>query len=57
MNPEKYVSDLAVAMRIAVSDVELARQMGVAARERARTHFDWMAIAEQTRAIYNLVTS
>jgi glycosyltransferase involved in cell wall biosynthesis len=29
--------------------------MGVAARERARLHFDWMAIAEQTRAIYNLV--
>jgi starch synthase len=56
LNPEKYVADLAEAMRLAVSDVDLARQMGVAARERARLHFDWMAIAEQTRAIYNLVT-
>ncbi|MEG0588365.1 glycogen synthase [Aurantimicrobium sp.] len=46
INPEKYITDLAEAMRVAV----------VAARERARVHFDWMAIADQTRAIYNLVT-
>jgi starch synthase len=56
LDPEKYVSDLAEALRLAVSDPALARQMGVAARERARVHFDWMAIAEQTRAIYDLVT-
>ena len=56
LNPEKYVSDLAEAMREAVSDPARAKQMGVAARERARVHFDWMAIADQTRAIYNLVT-
>lgn len=57
VNPEKYVSDLAQALREAVSDPARAQQMGVAARERARVHFDWMAIAEQTRAIYNLVTA
>jgi len=57
LNPEKYVSDLAQALRLAVSDPVRAQQMGVAARERARVHFDWMAIADQTRAIYNLVTS
>jgi starch synthase len=56
LNPSKYVSDLAEAMRIAVSDPQRAHQMGAAARERARNHFDWMAIAEQTRAIYDLVT-
>ncbi len=56
LNPEKYVSDLAEAMREAVSDPARANQMGVAARERARVHFDWMAIADQTRAIYTLVT-
>jgi starch synthase len=56
LNPEKYVSDLAEALRLAVSDPALAQQMGAAARERARVHFDWMAIAEQTRAIYDLVT-
>lgn len=55
LNPEKYVSDLARAMINAVSDIDRARRMGVAARERARTHFDWAAIAEQTRSIYNLV--
>jgi alpha-maltose-1-phosphate synthase len=56
INPEKYITDLAEAMREAVSDPARAQEMGVAARERARVHFDWMAIADQTRAIYNLVT-
>ena len=56
LNPEKYVSDLAQAMLNAVADPDRAHQMGRAARERARVHFDWMAIAEQTRVIYNLVT-
>lgn len=55
LNPEQYVADLAEAMINAVSDIERARRMGVAARERARTHFDWAAIAEQTRSIYNRV--
>ncbi|AXE54471.1 glycogen synthase [Aurantimicrobium sp. MWH-Uga1] len=55
LNPEQYVADLAQAMINAVSDIERARRMGVAARERARTHFYWAAIAEQTRSIYNLV--
>jgi starch synthase len=56
LNPAKYISDLAEAMTRAVSDTARAKQMGAAARERARVHFDWMAIADQTRAIYNLVT-
>lgn len=55
LNPEKYISDLAQAMTLAVSDIDKARLMGAAARERARVHFDWMAIADQTRAIYDLV--
>ena len=55
LDPEKFISDLAQAMTLAVSDIEKARLMGVAARERARVHFDWMAIADQTRAIYDLV--
>ena len=57
VNPEIFVSDLAQALREAVSDPARAQEMGVAARERARVHFDWMAIAEQTRAIYNLVAA
>jgi starch synthase len=55
LNPAQYVHDLAQAMTFAVSEPERARQMGVAARERARVHFDWLAIADQTRAIYDLV--
>ena len=55
LNPAQYVNDLAQAMTFAVSEPERARQMGVAARERARVHFDWFAIADQTRAIYDLV--
>jgi starch synthase len=55
LNPAQYVNDLAQAMTFAVSEPERARQMGVAARERARVHFDWMSIADQTRAIYDLV--
>jgi alpha-maltose-1-phosphate synthase len=55
IHPEKFVSDLAYTLQLAVSDKQLAHKMGEAARERARLHFDWMTIAEQTRAIYSLV--
>lgn len=55
VNPEKFVSDLAHTLELAVSNKELAYKMGDAARERARLHFDWMSIAEQTRAIYRHV--
>jgi starch synthase len=53
LNAQQYVNDLAYAMNYAVSDPERAKSMGVAARERARLHFDWMAIAQ--RSIYELV--
>jgi len=51
-NPARYVSDLARAMTEAVSDPARSHTMGLAARERARVHFDWAAIAAQTRSIY-----
>jgi starch synthase len=54
--PEKFVHDLSETLVRAVSDRERARQMGVAARQRAKDHFDWTRIAEQTRAVYDLVT-
>lgn len=57
LNPVQYVNDLAAALNLAVSDPEKAQRMGTAARERARTHFDWAAIAQQTRAVYDLVLS
>lgn len=55
LDPDRFIQDLANSMISAVSDPELAQQMGKAARDRARLHFDWMAIADQTRAIYDLV--
>lgn len=56
LDPAVFVHDLAQALITAVSRPDVARQMGAAARERARQHFDWMAIAQQTRAIYDLVS-
>ena len=57
LDPAQYVSDLASALGAAVADPARAKAMGVAARERARIHFDWVAIAQQTRSIYNEVVS
>lgn len=53
--PEKFVSDLSTALDHALSDTDRARTMGIAARQRAITHFDWASIAEQTRAVYRAV--
>lgn len=55
-NPEQFVSDLARALSVALSDSERTARMGAAARQRAIDHFGWAAIAEQTRAVYNRVT-
>jgi starch synthase len=57
LNPSKFVRDLTDALINAVSDIELARQMGKAARERAISQFDWASIAAQTLAIYESVTA
>ena len=48
----KFVSDLAAALTDAVSDIDRARAMGKAARDRAIEHFDWINIAAATMAIY-----
>lgn len=57
LHPEKFISDLAQALKLAVSDVSIAQEMGRAARERATLHFNWNVIAEQTREIYKRVLS
>jgi starch synthase len=56
LHPDKFVRDLRSTLIEAVSDVERARLMGVAARQRAIEHFDWVSIAAQTTAIYDSVT-
>ncbi|SFS18322.1 glycogen synthase (ADP-glucose) [Agrococcus baldri] len=54
-DPERYEADLADALSRMVADPEAAKRMGEAGRERARTHFDWGRIAEQTRELYATV--
>jgi glycosyltransferase involved in cell wall biosynthesis len=44
--------DLAAKLQLALSDPELATQLGRQARERAVRHFSWNAAAEQIEAIY-----
>lgn len=55
-DPDQFVSDLARALTVALSDSELSARMGNAARQRAIDHFGWAAIAEQTRAVYDRVS-
>ncbi|WP_072313946.1 glycogen synthase [Agrococcus sp. Marseille-P2731] len=54
-DPERYEADLADALARMVADPEAARRMGEAGRERARAHFDWGQIAEQTQELYATV--
>jgi starch synthase len=57
VDPARFVSDLAHTLTVALADPAQAHAMGIAARERARIHFDWAAIASQTRLIYDEVVS
>lgn len=52
VDPERYVTDLAHALTDAVSDADRARRYGEAGRARAREHFSWERIAEQTLEVY-----
>ncbi|WP_347753619.1 glycogen synthase [Agrococcus sp. ProA11] len=54
-DPDRYEADLADALSRMVADPEAAKRMGEAGRERARTHFNWEQIAEQTREVYATV--
>jgi starch synthase len=52
LDPDRYVADFAAALVEAVDDSEVARERGLAGRERAQESFSWPAIAEQTLEIY-----
>ncbi len=54
-NPEKYSADLAAALTAMVSDLDAAKAMGKAGRQRAADHFAWGAIAERTLEVYEHV--
>ena len=56
--PPSDPAALAAALNRLIDDPGLARQMGIAGRERAVAEFSWRAIAEQTVALYeDLLTS
>lgn len=57
LHPDTFVRDLAAALIHALADPIRAAEMGRAARQRAIEHFDWVRIAEQTRAVYELVSA
>ena len=52
VDAERYVTDLADALTQAVSDPDRARRLGAAGQARAREHFSWERIAEQTLDVY-----
>lgn len=52
VDPDRFVADLAATLTDACSDVDRARQYGQAGLVRAKEHFSWAAIAEQTIDVY-----
>jgi starch synthase len=52
VDPERFVADLAAAMRKLVEDPSRAKEMGLAGRRRAVEKFSWSTIAEDTMAVY-----
>ncbi|MGO4384174.1 glycogen synthase [Specibacter sp. RAF43] len=55
LDPDKFVSDFAAALVEVVSDPARARAMGEKGRQRARDHFSWESIVEQTLDVYRCV--
>jgi starch synthase len=53
--PPSDPAALAAALNRLLDDPELARQMGIAGRQRAVAEFSWRTIAEQTVALYEEV--
>lgn len=52
IDPAQFCDDLAAVLTEATSDVERARRFGQAGMQRAREHFSWASIAEQTLDVY-----
>ena len=51
-DPARFAADIADRVNALLADPLRARAMGTAGRRRAVEHFDWAAIAAQTRAVY-----
>ena len=55
VDPDKFVSDLAGAIKQMLADPARAKEMGEAGRRRAEDHFSWEAIAQRTMNVYRQV--
>ena len=55
IDPDRFVADMAAAIRALLEDRGRAADMGRAGRRRAVEHFSWAAIAERTMDVYRSV--
>ncbi|HRC42331.1 glycogen synthase [Nostocoides sp.] len=55
IDPEAFIDDLAAALNDAVSDVDRARERGLAGRRRAVESFSWASIGDRTLDVYRTV--
>lgn len=52
INPDKFAKDLADGVNKLINDKELRESMGRKGRKRVEDNFDWVAIAKQTKELY-----
>lgn len=52
INPQLYAADLAKAINILLDNKELREEMGKKGRQRVEKYFDWQAIAQQSKTLY-----
>jgi len=53
VNPDKFSKDLADGINKLTRNSKLREDMAVKGRQRVEDHFDWRAIAKQTKELYN----
>ena len=52
VDPDQFSRDLAAGINTVVADKALQKNMSKAGRKRVEDHFDWKAIAKQTKSLY-----
>ncbi|OZV66614.1 glycogen synthase [Winogradskyella aurantia] len=52
VDPDKFSRDLAEGINFIVNNKDLRDKMAKNGRKRVETHFDWSAIAKQTKSLY-----
>lgn len=57
LDPRKFEADFADRLTKVLEDPALAKKMGVAGLERARDHFSWKTIGEQTVELYKTLVN